>query len=45
MPVFSAVRTMADHWWVVLLRGLFAIAFGMMAYRRECLLGTCVEPT
>jgi len=32
MAVFSAVRTMAEHWWVVLLRGLFAILFGILAY-------------
>lgn len=32
MAVFSAVRTMADHWWVVLLRGLLAILFGVLAY-------------
>ena len=32
MPLFSAVRTMSDHWWVVLLRGIFAILFGILAY-------------
>ena len=32
MPVFSAVRTMAEHWWVVLLRGILAILFGVLAY-------------
>lgn len=32
MAVFSAVRTMAEHWWVVLLRGVLAIAFGVLAY-------------
>lgn len=32
MPVVSAVRTMAEHWWVVLLRGLLAILFGVLAY-------------
>jgi uncharacterized membrane protein HdeD (DUF308 family) len=32
MALFSAVRTMSDHWWVVLLRGIFAILFGILAY-------------
>jgi uncharacterized membrane protein HdeD (DUF308 family) len=32
MAAFSAVRTMADHWWVVLLRGILAILFGVLAY-------------
>jgi len=32
MAVFSAVRTMAEHWWVVLLRGILAILFGVLAY-------------
>ena len=32
MAAFSAVRTMAEHWWVVLLRGIFAILFGVLAY-------------
>lgn len=32
MPVVSAVRTMAEHWWVVLLRGILAILFGVLAY-------------
>ncbi len=32
MAVFSAVRTMAEHWWVVLLRGVLAILFGVLAY-------------
>ncbi len=26
------IRTLAEHWWVLLLRGLLAIAFGLMAY-------------
>lgn len=32
MPVVSALRTMSDHWWVVLLRGILGILFGVMAY-------------
>jgi uncharacterized membrane protein HdeD (DUF308 family) len=32
MAVFSAVRTMSDHWWVVLLRGVLAILFGVLAF-------------
>ena len=32
MALFSAVRTMAEHWWVVLLRGILAILFGVLAY-------------
>ena len=32
MPIFSAVRTMSEHWWVVLLRGVLAILFGILAY-------------
>ncbi len=32
MAAFSAVRTMAEHWWVVLLRGILAILFGVLAY-------------
>ena len=32
MPIFSAVRTMSEHWWVVLLRGVLAILFGVLAY-------------
>ena len=32
MAVFSAVRTLSDHWWVVLLRGILAILFGVLAY-------------
>jgi len=32
MPIFSAVQTLAAHWWVLLLRGLLAIAFGICAY-------------
>jgi uncharacterized membrane protein HdeD (DUF308 family) len=32
MAGFSAVRTLAAHWWVLLLRGLIAILFGICAY-------------
>ena len=32
MAGFSAVRTLMLHWWVVLLRGILAILFGLMAY-------------
>ncbi len=32
MAIFSAVRTMSEHWWVVLLRGVLAILFGVLAY-------------
>ena len=32
MPIFSALRTMSDHWWVVLLRGVLAILFGILAF-------------
>jgi uncharacterized membrane protein HdeD (DUF308 family) len=32
MAVFSAVRAMSDHWWVVLLRGVLAILFGILAF-------------
>jgi uncharacterized membrane protein HdeD (DUF308 family) len=28
------IRTLAEHWWVVLLRGLAAILFGVVAYAR-----------
>lgn len=32
MADFSAVRALTQHWWVVLLRGVLAILFGVMAY-------------
>src|SRR5262245_32503156 len=33
MPLpFSAVKTLSEHWWVLLLRGLLAIAFGIMTF-------------
>ena len=32
MAIFSAVRTMSEHWWVVLLRGVLAILFGVLAF-------------
>ena len=32
MAGFSAIRTMSDHWWVVLLRGVLAILFGILAW-------------
>ena len=32
MADFSAVRALAQHWWVVLLRGVLAILFGVMAW-------------
>jgi uncharacterized membrane protein HdeD (DUF308 family) len=32
MADFSAVRALTRHWWVVLLRGVLAILFGIMAY-------------
>lgn len=32
MADFSAARALTQHWWVVLLRGVLAILFGMMAY-------------
>jgi len=34
MSPFSAVRTLAEHWWVVLLRGILAILFGVLAWTR-----------
>jgi uncharacterized membrane protein HdeD (DUF308 family) len=32
MADFSAVRALAQHWWVVLLRGVLAILFGVLAW-------------
>lgn len=32
MALFSALRTMSEHWWVVLLRGVLAILFGILAF-------------
>ncbi len=32
MADFSAVRALSQHWWVVLLRGVLAILFGVMAW-------------
>jgi uncharacterized membrane protein HdeD (DUF308 family) len=32
MAELPMVRLMAQHWWVLLLRGILAIAFGLMAY-------------
>jgi uncharacterized membrane protein HdeD (DUF308 family) len=32
MAIFSAIRSMAEHWWVLLLRGLLAILFGILAF-------------
>jgi uncharacterized membrane protein HdeD (DUF308 family) len=32
MADFSVVRALAQHWWVVLLRGVLAILFGVMAF-------------
>lgn len=32
MADFSAARALTQHWWVVLLRGVLAILFGVMAY-------------
>ena len=31
-PGFSAVGALTQHWWVVLLRGILAILFGVMAF-------------
>ena len=32
MADFSAARALTQHWWVVLLRGVLAILFGVMAF-------------
>ena len=32
MAGFALLRTMADNWWLVLLRGIAAIAFGILAF-------------
>ena len=31
------IRTLAEHWWVLLLRGIVAILFGLIAYARPVL--------
>jgi hypothetical protein len=31
----ALLRTMADNWWLVLLRGIAAIAFGILAFVSE----------